>query len=1272
MARSWTTGPAIALTVATLAAIGCGTDSHDEKSSLPKNPAGLETCQTTLATLSHTAAPGAGPARLGDDDSDGNGILDRDEWGPDQVMPVDSDGDAVGDYRDADDDGDGLRDVHDSERLTPLVESDPFADERLLIGSANVQVGERELRGVARAGDTLVVRGEGLGCDAVIAFLGTDGPINVVPKAARQTELHVVVPEGAGEGLVVTRSGRFSNTFALQVVAATAPVLFEPTPRAGGVGALVAFHGENLQAIDSVWFGSVRVKVESAVQDRVDVVLPPVPSGSRVKASIGLETFSNALAFRVLRPVPVSIPAVAAGTYAAGEIRIFQFWSDEIVPSSDGQTQVQVGADRFDVVRTLIERGGQTAPVYEALVLPQDGAISLDAGSTAVSIVLGRSLSLARVHHDSYATLRAKANGLPSVAALASALDIELGQNVFARAEEAPVFLEQLGPALLALESAIEAGLADGSLKPPPVKAAFGGLEDFLAQHEVPFADSEVGPEVTIDPEEQWFFRVSSPPGSGNVRISNGSSLYASARIVDRETGVPLTQHTKHAFGKSILVPDSLGIQSSLPLIGGDPTTDFDQPKFRDARVELITGGWPDGASPEDGKLALMLWLRGFFDSVVYPMLEYVIGGVVDPGVAWGLFINHAKDLLQETLQAHTSGDGPSPWGVLLGRFISELQSGPLLPALTEHLLTKEAKKQAVLRAGQLVVPGIREATAIFKTVELVTKGVGIGRWLLHQTDMPTRLDSDVSFGLGITKVLPADIPQSCNGTIVDVHGAGFRPKTVNGATQYVVATMFDASGEEPLVYQAQQEPRYELNETGTLLTFEMPGEFSARALNPIGIAVAHGSEFELKEPAINVTNPLELLSISPNTGTNGDVMTLVGGGYALPGTVAVTFEEANPPVGIAKSITVTTFSSISDTEIELVVPELPSDETDWNVRVTRIEKGCEFRSVALPFSTESKSCLVDLHALVQNPTTKSFALDVNQNGAVLVNVNTTSTTGTWSPFVVAADESVSAVPCAGKSYADALDDQGRVAGSSGASPAWLWDPSAPSGCGPLSGSASLIVFGIANGTVVGTDSARAAIWPNLATKVVIPYTSPDPIPRWANDINQAGAVVGYADKLTRTGFLWSGNALTYLPLPTAIFAEQSEADVINDLGVIAGRVTPHAIVLWTNPTTPPNAFHQVTEQLEVNGINNAAEVVGTSPNSTKGFLWLQAPAYTATQAGFYHLDDFVADPAWKITRAHAINDSGQIAAAALHAGIEKAVLINLGECKPQNPPSPK
>ena len=106
-----------------------------------------------------------------------------------------------------------------------------------------------------------------------------------------------------------------------------------------------------------------------------------------------------------------------------------------------------------------------------------------------------------------------------------------------------------------------------------------------------------------------------------------------------------------------------------------------------------------------------------------------------------------------------------------------------------------------------------------------------------------------------------------------------------------------------------------------------------------------------------------------------------------------------------------------------------------------------------------------------------------------------------------------------------------------------------------------------------------------------------------ANDLNEAGQVVGYAGN---RAFVWQDGALTALP---TLGGTAGMAEAINEYGQIAGMstlTTPPTggrAVLWDNGgvTNLTPALGQ-GETSSANGINDAGEVVGTM-NSTP-FIW--------------------------------------------------------------------
>jgi len=199
---------------------GCG----DDEPTVDPKPG---VCSTELTRITHAADEGAGPAELGDADTDGNGILDRDEWGDLPPTPLDGDFDGTPDYEDADDDGDGLLDVYDPERLERAPTVRRFAEDPTgpVLSWARTDLEEGRLWQIGREGASLTLRGERLGCDSVVAFLGGDAPVDVVPDRADESRLEVTVPDGARGPVAVFRGGIRSGAVPLHVVDSSEPFL---------------------------------------------------------------------------------------------------------------------------------------------------------------------------------------------------------------------------------------------------------------------------------------------------------------------------------------------------------------------------------------------------------------------------------------------------------------------------------------------------------------------------------------------------------------------------------------------------------------------------------------------------------------------------------------------------------------------------------------------------------------------------------------------------------------------------------------------------------------------------------------------------------------------------------------------------------------------------------------------------------------------------------------------------------------------------------------
>ena len=127
-----------------------------------------------------------------------------------------------------------------------------------------------------------------------------------------------------------------------------------------------------------------------------------------------------------------------------------------------------------------------------------------------------------------------------------------------------------------------------------------------------------------------------------------------------------------------------------------------------------------------------------------------------------------------------------------------------------------------------------------------------------------------------------------------------------------------------------------------------------------------------------------------------------------------------------------------------------------------------------------------------------------------------------------------------------------------------------------------------------------------------------------ANDLNEAGQVVGYAGN---RAFVWQDGALTALP---TLGGTAGMAEAINEHGQIVGSstlTTPptgNRAVLWDNGgiTNLTPALGQ-GEPSSASGINDAGEIVGNIPNQT-AFIWRNGVITSLGHlgGGFAHASD--------------------------------------------------
>lgn len=303
-----------------------------------------------------------------------------------------------------------------------------------------------------------------------------------------------------------------------------------------------------------------------------------------------------------------------------------------------------------------------------------------------------------------------------------------------------------------------------------------------------------------------------------------------------------------------------------------------------------------------------------------------------------------------------------------------------------------------------------------------------------------------------------------------------------------------------------------------------------------------------------------------------------------------------------------------------------------------------------------------------------SFPLGLNNNGRT---VGYASTNGSQSLIInwkSGAVSTVGSLPGTNRSFGNRVNILGRIAGAAYAtdntgailqSRAVRWKGLAPQDLGTLGGS-NAAALGINDSdrivgysTLPGESQVRAFQWYN---GVISPLPTPSSATQsYAYDVSNNNHIVGvYAGPAPARPVLWHNGYMYHLSIPTA--SRTGGASAVNDAGIAVGN---YEIDQYTG-TSAAVAWYS-GQRLELGNlgggyayaiaadINNGNQIVGTSnsPAGHTGFLYHDGLMYdlrTRLLPG---------SPSVEIISAHAINDNGQIAAAAMVNGRVTAILLN-------------
>ncbi len=199
-------------------------------------------------------------------------------------------------------------------------------------------------------------------------------------------------------------------------------------------------------------------------------------------------------------------------------------------------------------------------------------------------------------------------------------------------------------------------------------------------------------------------------------------------------------------------------------------------------------------------------------------------------------------------------------------------------------------------------------------------------------------------------------------------------------------------------------------------------------------------------------------------------------------------------------------------------------------------------------------------------------------------------------------------------------------------------------------------------GRIYAGISPRAFLWDSVngITNLGLPpggFTG-----SFAHDINDNGQVVGMGTGPLpyNRAFLWEDGVATNLGALSGEFYIQSSAAATNNNGQVVG---------WSGVTNARHAFLQQNTTMtdlgylpgwgddsEAFDINDSGQVVGRSGTNQTGH---QAFFWNSTD-GLQNLNDLLVDPAgWNLTKATAINKSGQVVGNGVHGGGVRGFILN-------------
>lgn len=298
------------------------------------------------------------------------------------------------------------------------------------------------------------------------------------------------------------------------------------------------------------------------------------------------DAISNELQLKVARGVTVKIIGIDTDV-TQDSLSLKAGLVGDPVLYSNSSVRVLVDRTRPDTIDVLLPPGeqGERAVYRTAFVLPSQDTVTMGVAEMATAMVMQTAMTLVNVPPDQLVEAKSRVDALLEVTDMGLILSQKLADDpYFLNTTDEPFdqsFANALGAAVTELQSLAEspsASLANFSAE----SAASQAMDD----EDIP---GGLPPEAQVRPPRDVYNMVMRPqvqPDSGNASVRNHTSLYYSARMVDRRNDKHYVQHISSGIDADI------GPPRHAVLTGGSASVlDFASPTFRDADIELLTPG---------------------------------------------------------------------------------------------------------------------------------------------------------------------------------------------------------------------------------------------------------------------------------------------------------------------------------------------------------------------------------------------------------------------------------------------------------------------------------------------------------------------------------------------------------------------------------------------------------------------------------------------------------------------------------------------------------